>query len=425
MKTQEKKKPEPGSETPKNQAQFIASLRQARAGDGSAEICEWVPPLLDEYLSGRCGDKKNHLEHCDETEEAGCACGGSTGSGLAAMVDLIVLIDTSGSMGGSANAVSDAASAAIAQAKETCPTDLKVTYLGVDGTWTGTLFTTSHRTYLASAPPPLSTDNPVGGYDPEEGANAIEDLSKYTPWRKGACRAIFYISDEELDSISPLGDVANEAAATNAAIVAANSNKVTIFAHHLTYQNRGPAVIGNYNNLCNSTGGKAFFSATASKNEYVKLLSEVICSACGNKCKEAEIPDLKPCISIAWGESKCDCLETDDVEVLCITVCNCYSNIVFSDLSITYVFVTDASGNPVPTLPDGTPSVQIIPIGPFCFGDIPPCKDGKPGCVSRELVILTRGAKGGSYKIIVGGICYSVTNHYGFGECFLLDLCQD
>ncbi len=436
MKNHKTPKQESPTEAPTTQSQLIELIKSAENKRAGTEGCEWLSGGVDRYLNQKCGKKENTLEHQNcvvsdgegtvETGDSGCACSGSSGSGHAAKVDLIVLIDTSISMRSVAKLVSDAASDAIKQAGSTCETDLQVTYLGVDGTWLGTNFTTSHRTYLAGlTTATLSTDNPVGQYDPEEGANAIEDLSKYAGWRKGACRAIFYISDEELDSFSPLGDVANELAATNAAIAAANLNNVTVFAHHLTYQNRGASVIANYNSLCSSTGGSAFFSATPTAEEYVNLLSKVICSACGSKCKEAEFPIIKPCISISWGDSKCDCLETDDVEVLCITVCNCYSNLTFSDLSIEAIIVTNSSGNPVPSLPDGTPSVQILPVGPLCFGDIPPCKDGKAGCVSREVVLWTRGAKGGHYQLSLFGVCYDITNHYGYAECFDLTLCQD
>ncbi|MEI9853026.1 MAG: hypothetical protein WDN24_21695 [Sphingomonas sp.] len=58
---------------------------------------------------------------------------------------------------------------------------------------------------------------------------------------------------------APPGDTANEALAVSKAVAAANGNGVTVFAHHLTYQNRGPAVIANYNDLCNQTGGRALF----------------------------------------------------------------------------------------------------------------------------------------------------------------------
>ena len=116
---------------------------------------------------------------------------------------------------------------------------------------------------------------------------------------------------------------------------------------------------------------------------------------CHCNCVAVEFPDIHPCISVTWGDSACDCIETDDVEVACIKVCNCYSNVTFSELSIAQILVTDLAGNPVPNLPDGTPSVEVLPSGSICFGDVPPCKgDNQPSCVSRELVIYTRGAIG-------------------------------
>jgi hypothetical protein len=425
----EEGKTEPAGVSPVTHSDLVEHLiGPEKKGAAVSARCARISDLLNGYLKRDCSLKQNQLKPCKEHEGGGCSCGsgdsGSSGSGL---VDLIVLIDTSGSMTGSAKAVSDAASEAIKEAEKKCEkTDLRVLYLGVDGVWAGTVFNKSHRDYLtALTSATLSTDNPVGGLDSEEGANAIEDLSKYADWRKGACRAIFYISDEELDSVMPLGDTVNEAAATNAAIAAANSNSVTVFAHHLTYQNRGPLVIANYNDLCNKTGGKAFFSDKPDKTEYVQLLSDVICSACGNKCKEVEFPDIHPCVSISWGDSECDCIETDDLEILCITVCNCYTNVTLSDLTIGAVFVTTGDDKPVPVLPDGTPSVQVIPIGPICFGDIPPCVDGEAGCVSRQVTLRTRGAKSGPYKVSLKAICYGVAYHYDAEECFVMELCKD
>lgn len=147
---------------------------------------------------------------------------------------------------------------------------------------------------------------------------------------------------------------------------------------------------------------------------------------CKCDCVAIELPDIQPCISVGWGDSQCDCLETDDVEVLCITVCNCYSNVTFSDLSIGHIQITDMAGNPVPTLPDGTPSVQVIPSGPICFGDIGPCKDrNQPSCVSRELVIYTRGAIGKDYLLSFEGVCFTVSHHLQSKQCFIVRLCQD
>jgi hypothetical protein len=147
---------------------------------------------------------------------------------------------------------------------------------------------------------------------------------------------------------------------------------------------------------------------------------------CQCDCVAIDLPNIQPCISVGWGDSHCDCLETDDVEILCITVCNCYSNVTFTDLSIGHVQITDKYGNPVPTLPDGTPSVQVIPSGPICFGDIGPCSGGnQPGCVSRELVIYTRGAIGDDYILSFEGVCFTVSHHFQSKQCFIVPLCQD
>lgn len=142
-------------------------------------------------------------------------------------------------------------------------------------------------------------------------------------------------------------------------------------------------------------------------------------------CIELEWPKIKPCFSVKWGDSKCDCLETNDVETLCITVCNCYTNLAFGDLSVGQIHITNMDGTPVPTLPDGTPSAQVIPSGPLCFGSVPPCAKGRPSCVSREVVLYTRGAKGGNYRVVFEGVCFTVTRHVQTDACFALPLCQD
>jgi hypothetical protein len=147
---------------------------------------------------------------------------------------------------------------------------------------------------------------------------------------------------------------------------------------------------------------------------------------CHCDCVAVEFPDIHPCISVTWGDSACDCIETDDVEVACVKVCNCYSNVTFSELSIAQILVTDLAGNPVPNLPDGTPSVEVLPSGPICFGDVPPCKgDNQPSCVSRELVIYTRGAIGKSYRLVFRAICFKVCHQFQSDQCFILTLCQD
>jgi len=158
----------------------------------------------------------------------------------------------------------------------------------------------------------------------------------------------------------------------------------------------------------------------------VEVESDENACDCHCDCTEAKLPDLHPCITVSWGDSPCDCLETDDVEIACIKVCNCYSNVTFSNLSIGQILVTDLAGNPVPNLPDGTPSIQVVPTGPICFGDIGPCKDkDHPSCVSRELVIYTRGAIGKDYRLLLRGICFKICQEFQSDQCFIMKLCQD
>lgn len=50
-------------------------------------------------------------------------------------VDLVIIIDTSPSMKDEASDLSNAAAEAIATASSSCPCDLRVIWLGIEGTW--------------------------------------------------------------------------------------------------------------------------------------------------------------------------------------------------------------------------------------------------------------------------------------------------
>jgi len=143
------------------------------------------------------------------------------------------------------------------------------------------------------------------------------------------------------------------------------------------------------------------------------------------RCIKAKLPKLEPCISISWGDSPCDCFETNDYEVACITVCNCYENVSFDNFVINKLVITDEFGKPVDTLPNGKPSVQVVPSGPICFGEIPPCTKRKVSCKSREIVIKTVGAKSGKYRLKLYGVCYETRIENQKEICFDLSLCGD
>ena len=47
-------------------------------------------------------------------------------------------------------------------------------------------------------------------------------------------------------------------------------------------------------------------------------------AAARNMVEPLDIPRIAPWISIRWGDSKCDCIEGDDTEIMHLTVCNPY-----------------------------------------------------------------------------------------------------
>ena len=396
----------------------------------SEDYCSEISQAVDNYLERQCTDKANKLSACKgEDSDAGCSCGG----GSDGKVDLVVLIDSSSSMSSSAQAINDASVAGLEAAKAECGSDVRVNWFWVDSSKPGSspnhslgtnaaVFSQSHQQYLEGigVPGPFYHDQVAGStsWHGEQGADAVADISDFYDWRKGACRSILYISDTNLEGVG--GTPAEDDAAVTQAVSVATTNAVTVFAHYL----RTNAVIAeDYRNLTEGTGGSAVTGQAPSEELYKELLVKAVCE-CGGGCKEVEFPDLEPCISVSWGDSECDALETDDVETLCISVCNCYTNVTFSNFRIGYLWITDENGRNVPTLPDGTPSVAAIPVGPVCFGDIPPCIDNEPSCITREFVIVNRGAKPGKYKLSLGAICYDVNQHFDKEKCFEFDLCR-
>ena len=144
-------------------------------------------------------------------------------------------------------------------------------------------------------------------------------------------------------------------------------------------------------------------------------------SACTSEgCDEVQIPELRPCFELRWGDGPNDQIETDDLEVLCIVASNPYTNIVLKDVTIILTVITQ-DGAPVPMLPDGTPSVSITPSEFICFGDLPPCQDGEPGGVAREVVLMSRGAKAGPYAVSIE-YCFAAELLLSAEDEFRLDL---
>ena len=138
------------------------------------------------------------------------------------------------------------------------------------------------------------------------------------------------------------------------------------------------------------------------------------------RCLPVDLPRIAPWTSIHWGDSECDCIEGDDTEVMHLTVCNPYRNLTLSNLTIHQLLVVDMNGNPPPLLPDGSPSIQLVPVGPYCFDDLEPCT-----CVTRQFVLRLRGAVPGPWRILVKGICFDACFHGDEQDCFTFEVCKD
>jgi hypothetical protein len=366
------------------------------------EICEKINQITNDLIKKRCATKTF------EQSAGTCATGvGSTPN----LVDLVILIDTSGSMEDEAANLSSNATAAIQAASQSCPSDVRVKWFGIEGTWAGTNFTQSYRAYLNGIG---ILDAQISGtpLDSEDGAAAIFDLSRHFDWRSGARRIIFYLGDEAMENGDPQD--ALDVSATDAAIAEALAQSVTVF----TYLGTGApdaGTINDYTRIASTTSGQAFAAPVANVGGFQAVLEKIICIG-GKKegCKTVKLPIITPCLRLRWGDDKTDQIETDDWEVLCITACNPYENVVMKDLTI-HLIIQDASGNPPPNLPDGTPSVFITPDLQICFGDLQPCSESaiKNGsnCVSREVMLMTRGARNEVYNIIVV-YCFEACFHY-------------
>lgn len=131
-----------------------------------------------------------------------------TGDGAIAL-DLVVVIDTSGSMADESLDLSKDIDIAIQKALENCPSKLRVTFLGIEGTWDDTKFDQSASDYLKALGVPESrlqarkpfkeADGRDHAGNKEDLCRAVIDLSKYFDWRDGARRAVFVLGDEGME----------------------------------------------------------------------------------------------------------------------------------------------------------------------------------------------------------------------------------
>lgn len=200
-------------------------------------------------------------------------------------VDLVIVIDTSPSMKDEAQALSDAAFAAITAAKSSCASDLRVAWFGIEGTWKGTNFDQTIRAYLTqnckiseSKLRERKRGELKSVEAQEDAARAIEDVCNYFDWREGAARAIFYLGDEALEGGGGKTQQ-KDIESANLAIQKAKGVGVTVHTYFGTSKSRyRQSIATEYDRVATETGGQAFTEKDTIKG-FSSVLEKVICGS--------------------------------------------------------------------------------------------------------------------------------------------------
>jgi hypothetical protein len=216
----------------------------------------------------------------------------NAGSADLPVVDLVVVIDTSASMQDEAADLSRAVDAAIEAARSSCPSDLRVTYLGIEGTFKATRFDKTVRNYLtkeAGADPSALKGRLRGtvaaGGAQEDGARAIEDVTERFDWRPGAARAILYLGDEAFEGGGVVRQ--DDIAAADRAIATAQQGGVRVHTYVGSISQKlsdREALASEYARMAKSTGGQSYsykdsLSNKDSLNGFETILRTVICGS--------------------------------------------------------------------------------------------------------------------------------------------------
>ena len=215
------------------------------------------------------------------------------------LVDLVIVIDSSTSMKPDATSLSNDVSAAIEEAKTKCPSDLKVTYLGIEGKFSDSLFRTTIREHLTklgvseSAMRGRKRGTVASGGAQEDGGRAIEDVVQHNDWRPNAKRAILFLGDEGMEGGDSVD--ADDIAAADKAIGVAKGGDVrvhTYLAKSGADDKTRKANQAEFARVAAETGGKAFTSNDTVKEGFQSLLEEVICAS---KQPAKAVEDCKCC----------------------------------------------------------------------------------------------------------------------------------
>ncbi|WP_437840580.1 hypothetical protein [Sorangium sp. So ce1153] len=212
-------------------------------------------------------------------------------------VDLVVVIDASGSMRDEADSLSKVVGSAIDSAKTKCPSNLRTTYLGIEGTFSKTVFTTTVRNYLtqtakvdASRLKGRTAAQVSADASKEDAARVIEDISTHFDWRPGAVRNIFFLGDEPLEgglSLTPEGQDQEDIEAANRAIEVATQAGTRVHMYMGTgkyssdaakHERVRKAIAGEYARVAGETSGQ-FFASQDNLSSFQAMLEKVICGS--------------------------------------------------------------------------------------------------------------------------------------------------
>ena len=222
------------------------------------------------------------------------------------LVDLVVVIDSSTSMKPDATSLSNTISAAIEAARTKCPSDLKVSYLGIEGKFSGSLFRTTvreHLTKLGVAESDMrgrKRGTVASGGAQEDCGRAIEDVVNHNDWRDGAKKAIFLLGDESFEGGDTFDQDDVDAANTAIAVASAADTRVH------TYLAKGDAKLQAQNKaefarVAAETGGQAYTYEDTLDGGFQEMLEGVICASkapaepvedcgCCKECMERKVP---------------------------------------------------------------------------------------------------------------------------------------
>ena len=213
------------------------------------------------------------------------------------LVDLVVVIDSSTSMKPDATSLSNSITTAIEAAKTKCPSDLKVTYLGIEGKFSDSLFRTTIREHLTKLGVKegdmrgRKRGTVASGGAQEDCGRAIEDVVNHNDWRAGANQSIFLLGDEAFDGGDPFESADIDAA--NTAIGVANGGATKVH----TYYAKGDAKFEAQNTaefarVAGETGGQAFTYKDTLGGGFQAMLESVICAS---KAEAAPVEDCGCC----------------------------------------------------------------------------------------------------------------------------------